>query len=102
MIVGLTAFKDEKGENNEEGGESLSVFDVDDRLEVLANEQLADEDESYIQQRPQRAKSCRLDVFDGVETDEYDEREICVERVGDEKGNEADRPGESGITAVHL
>ena len=57
MIVGLTAFKDEKGENNEEGGESLSVFDVDDRLEVLTNEQLADEDESYIQQRPQRAKS---------------------------------------------
>ena len=37
--------------------------------------------------------TCRLDVFDGVETDEYDEREICVERVGDEKGNEADRPG---------
>jgi len=43
-----------------------------------------------------------LDFFDGVKPNEDNERKVGVQRVGGEQGNEADRPSESGVTAVHF
>jgi len=48
VAASLTGFEDEKRQNDEEGGEGFSVFDIDNRLEVLTNEQLAYEDQGDV------------------------------------------------------
>ena len=50
MVTRLAAFEDEKSEDDEERSESLSVFNIDDLLEILADEELAHEDERDVQQ----------------------------------------------------
>ena len=59
MVTRLAAFEDEKSEDDEERSESLSVFNIDDLLEILADEELAHEDERDVQQWPQSAETWR-------------------------------------------